>query len=157
MKVKWLHIVIVGVSLAAMIGLLSISRHRFMLMGDSPEWYVMVVAVLFLGVGIWAGLSAQRKVERDQARQISDAVGGGLDAGSPGELSDRELEVLVKISKGLTNQEIAKEMFVSVNTVKTHASNIFSKLNVSRRMQAVQRAEELGILTRTGEKGAVEG
>jgi len=61
-------------------------------------------------------------------------------------LSQRELEVLHLIAAGLTNQEIAQKLFISLNTVRTHTKNINSKLNVHNRTQAVARAKELGIL-----------
>ena len=52
-------------------------------------------------------------------------------------LTERELEVLLLISKGKTNQEIADELFIAVKTVKTHVSNLLSKLEVQDRTQAV--------------------
>ena len=61
-------------------------------------------------------------------------------------LSEREFEVLHLISTGLTNQEIAKRLFISLNTVRTHTKNINSKLNVHSRTQAVARAKERGLL-----------
>ncbi|MCB0012079.1 MAG: NACHT domain-containing protein [Anaerolineales bacterium] len=61
-------------------------------------------------------------------------------------LSDRELEVLALIGNGLTNQAIADELVIALSTVKKHVNNIFGKLNVSSRTQAVSRAQELGIL-----------
>lgn len=62
------------------------------------------------------------------------------------DLSERELEVLHLIASGLTNQEIAKKLFISLNTVRTHTKNINSKLEVHSRTQAVARAKELGII-----------
>jgi len=47
----------------------------------------------------------------------------------------------------MSNQEIGERLFVSTSTVKTHVSHIFSKLDASRRTQAVQRAKELGIIS----------
>lgn len=61
-------------------------------------------------------------------------------------LSSRELEVLRLIADGLTNQEIAERLVVSLNTVKTHVKNIFSRLEVSSRTQATAKARELGLL-----------
>ncbi len=61
-------------------------------------------------------------------------------------LSERELEVLHLIAAGLSNQQIAKELFISLNTVKTHVKNINSKLNVGNRTEATARARELGLL-----------
>ena len=61
-------------------------------------------------------------------------------------LSDRELEVLKLIAANFSNQEIADKLFVSINTVKTHAKNIHLKLEVNNRTKAVSRAKELGLL-----------
>ena len=61
-------------------------------------------------------------------------------------LSDREQEVVQLMERGKSNQEIADELFLSVGTVKWHTTNIFSKLMVSRRTEAIARARELGLL-----------
>jgi len=61
-------------------------------------------------------------------------------------LSERELEVLQLMAAGLSNQEIAQRLFISLNTVRTHTKNINTKLNVHSRTQAAARAKELGIL-----------
>lgn len=61
-------------------------------------------------------------------------------------LSSRELSVLQLIAQGCSNQEISERLFISLHTVKTHASHINSKLGVERRTQAVARAQELGLL-----------
>jgi LuxR family maltose regulon positive regulatory protein len=61
-------------------------------------------------------------------------------------LSERELEVLQLIAEGLTNREIAARLFLALNTVKSHSGNIYSKLGVHSRTQAVARARALGIL-----------
>jgi LuxR family maltose regulon positive regulatory protein len=61
-------------------------------------------------------------------------------------LSERELEILQLLAEGLTNPEIATRLFLSLNTVKVHARNIYGKLNVHNRTQAVARSQELGLL-----------
>jgi LuxR family maltose regulon positive regulatory protein len=61
-------------------------------------------------------------------------------------LSDRELEVLALVAQGLSNREIAERLFITVGTVKTHAHNIYGKLGVNRRTEAVARAQELGLV-----------
>ena len=61
-------------------------------------------------------------------------------------LSERELEVLRLMATGLKYQEIAEELVVSVNTVRHHTRNIYGKLNVNSRAQAIARAQDLGIL-----------
>jgi len=62
------------------------------------------------------------------------------------EISARELEVLQLMAKGFSNQEIANMLFVSVSTIKTHISNLFFKLEASRRTQAVEKAKNLGLI-----------
>ncbi len=61
-------------------------------------------------------------------------------------LSDRELEVLRLIADGLSNHEIADKLIIGLGTVKTHINNIFGKLDVKNRTQAVARARELNLL-----------
>ena len=61
-------------------------------------------------------------------------------------LSEREFEVLQLMAEGLSNQDIADQLCISLNTVKTHTSHIYQKLEVKRRTQAIQYAKILGIL-----------
>lgn len=67
-------------------------------------------------------------------------------AGLVESLTPREMEVLQLIAAGHSNQDIADRLFITVRTVKKHAGNIYGKLNVSRRTEAVARARELGLL-----------
>jgi LuxR family maltose regulon positive regulatory protein len=64
-------------------------------------------------------------------------------------LSERELEVLQHIAEGRTDREIADRLYLSLYTVKVHARNIYGKLGVNKRMQAVAKARELGVLPRS--------
>ncbi len=61
-------------------------------------------------------------------------------------LSKREFEILKLIADGLSNQQIAGRLFVSENTIKKHVSNIFTKLEVERRTQAIRKAQEMHII-----------
>ena len=62
-------------------------------------------------------------------------------------LSQREHEVLVKMAEGLSNQEIAKSLFLSESTIKSHVSSILFKLDAKRRTQAIQFAKERKIVS----------
>ena len=79
-------------------------------------------------------------LERDSARTRSPV--GGL----PEPLSERELEVLQLVAAGKSNRRIAQELYVSVGTVKTHLNNLYRKLRVRSRTQAVARARELNLI-----------
>jgi LuxR family maltose regulon positive regulatory protein len=72
-----------------------------------------------------------------------------IDGGLIEPLSEREIEVLQLINGGLTNQDIATRLFLSLHTVKAHNRNIYSKLNVHNRTQAIAKAKALGILKPT--------
>jgi ATP/maltotriose-dependent transcriptional regulator MalT len=61
-------------------------------------------------------------------------------------ITPRELEILEAMAAGLSNREIAERLFVSENTVKTHAARVFDKLSARRRTQAVQLAKEAGLI-----------
>lgn len=131
-----------GLSLAALIFVLKYFEYRLFVRDLSLEFYVGVVAVFFTVLGVWAGLRLTRK---KVVIASPDFVFDETALEKLG-ISKREKEVLDLIAIGLSNQEIADKLFVSLNTVKTHSSNLFQKLQVSRRTQAVQRAKELRLI-----------
>ncbi|MGW4856655.1 response regulator transcription factor, partial [Streptomyces sp. NPDC004288] len=62
------------------------------------------------------------------------------------ELSERERDVLERLARAMSTEDIAADLYVSVNTVKTHLKSVYRKLSVHRRNEAVRRARELGLL-----------
>jgi LuxR family maltose regulon positive regulatory protein len=88
-------------------------------------------------------LAAFSDAETEQSDATESQV---LEANLVEPLSDREIEVLHLIAEGLTNQEIAARLYLSLNTVKVHTRNIYGKLDAHNRTQAVTRARVLGIL-----------
>lgn len=135
-------ITLYSLALAALVFLLKFLEYRFIIRDLSLEFYFGIVAFLFTALGIWVGLKLTRKkiviagpdfiLNESELRRLG--------------ISKRELEVLELISLGLSNQQIADKLFVSLNTIKTHSSNLFLKLEVSRRTQAVQRGKELRLI-----------
>ena len=114
-----------------------------------PEGFVRVV--IDAGPGMTALLKAAIRDGRG-AEQAAALLGAGR--ASPGasaghvlvdELSSRELDVLRLLRSDLSGPEIAAELVVSLNTVRTHTKNIFMKLGVNSRRAAVRRADELGL------------
>jgi len=69
-------------------------------------------------------------------------------------LTPREIDVLILIANGMTNQQIARSLYLSKNTIKSHNNNIYRKLNVENRDQAVKKARKLGILAQTSRPGS---
>jgi LuxR family maltose regulon positive regulatory protein len=90
---------------------------------------------------------ANRLLEHFQGKQAAPASPtlGDQQAILEEALTDRELEVLRLLATSMTTTEIARKLYVAPSTVRTHIKNIYSKLAVSRRMEAVQRAKELGL------------
>lgn len=80
------------------------------------------------------------------ATRLIGYFAGGQRAAVPfGGLTDREREVLERLARGRSNTEIARELFISAKTVRNHVSNVFAKLQVSDRAQAIVRAREAGL------------
>jgi DNA-binding CsgD family transcriptional regulator len=135
-------VILYGLALAALVFVLKYFEYKLIIRDLSIEFYVGAVAILFTGLGIWAGLKLTRK------RVV--IVGSEFILNEPElqrlGISKREHEVLGLMALGLSNQQIADKLFVSLNTIKTHSSNLFLKLEVSRRTQAVQRGKELRLI-----------
>lgn len=146
------HTILYGVSLALLLFLLRWLELRLLIMDHALEVYIGAIAVIFTCLGIWLALKLSKpKVETVIVeKEIFINAGGGFDL-NEGEqnrlgLSKRELEVLQLMSEGLSNQEIAEKLFVSLSTVKTHSTKLFEKLDVKRRTQAVEKAKRLSLI-----------
>lgn len=134
-------------------------EYRFVMLNYSVEIYGTALAIIFIIVGVWAGRKlTDRKKEIIREEVIIEKPVYMKVAGTntsiptrnvtPEELglSKREVEILELMAQGFSNQEIAEKAFLSIHTVKTHASNLFVKLDVKRRTQAVSKAKELGVI-----------
>jgi DNA-binding NarL/FixJ family response regulator len=115
----------------------------FMLKDVPPEQLVTGIRAVASGDALLAP-SVTRRVVEEFVRRPPDSVRkppAELD-----ELTDRELEVLKQIARGLSNAEIAKELYVSETTVKTHVARVLMKLDLRDRVQAVVLAYESGLV-----------
>ncbi|MFM7485436.1 MAG: response regulator transcription factor [Cytophagales bacterium] len=137
-------VILYALALALLAWLLKWLQFQFFVRDISLEAYLGLLALFFTGLGIWAGLRLTRKkivtvtLGPEFVFNEAEMVRLGI--------SKREHEVLDLMAKGMGNQEIADKLFVSLNTVKTHTSNLFLKLEVSRRTQAIQKAKQLRLI-----------
>ncbi len=143
-KIVLLYGLVGGLLIAA----LKLVEYRFLVLEHSLEIYGGIIALIFSAVGIWLGLKLTRT--RTIVREVPVSVAGPFYRNESRQaelgITARELEILEAMAAGLSNREIGERLFVSENTVKTHAARLFDKLSAKRRTQAVQRAKEAGII-----------
>lgn len=123
---------------------------KFLVYRHSFEIYAGVIALIFTALGIWLALKLTRPKEKTvfvekHVMPSSEFTRNEAEC-TARNISKREIEVLELMASGHSNKEIADALFVSTNTVKTHATNIFEKLDAKRRTQAVEKAKQLGII-----------
>ena len=144
------HILLYGVIGGILIALLKFIEYKHFVQAYPAEMYGGLVALIFTAVGIYLGLKWTRPKEVVVVREVKVRDDGPftLNADKLAELgiTPREHEILGLIAQGLSNREIGEKLFVSENTVKTHSSRLFDKMSVNRRVQAVQKGRELGLI-----------
>lgn len=146
------EILIYGISMAVLLLVLKWLEAHFIVLNYRLELFVGGIAIVFTALGIWLALKLTKPkvetrivekeifIEQPTQSEINQAEIDKLG------ISKRELEVLSLMAAGLSNEEIAAKLFVSLNTIKTHTSNIFLKLDVKRRTQAAEKAKRLNII-----------
>lgn len=135
--------------MAALVFVLKWMQWKYLITDHSIDIYVGLIALFFTLLGIWvASQLAKPRIE-------TVIVEKEVYIGSPEEfvlneaelkklnLTTREYEVLQQLSKGLSNAEIGEQLFLSLSTVKTHVSNLFFKMDVKNRTQAIEKAKRL--------------
>ena len=144
--------ILYSISLAFLLFLLKWLELRFIIFDHSFEIYIGLIAVIFTALGIWLALKLSKPkietvvVEKEVYVNRNEKFVLDTSLVSQLELSKRELEILSLLAQGHSNQEIATKLFVSLSTVKTHIQNLFEKLDVKRRIQAVEKAKRLNLI-----------
>ena len=138
-KTIWIY----GASIAAVAILLLTTKYFFAVELIPSPVYIAIIAILFTALGIWLGKKVSGQEGR-KSRKIgfirNEYVIKSL------RISERELEVLKQLGLGRSNQEIANELHLSINDVKTDVSNLFQKLEVNRRSLAVKKGRSLNLI-----------
>jgi LuxR family maltose regulon positive regulatory protein len=119
-----------------------------------PEGYVRTLVDEGRPMAVLLAAAAKRRIVPNYVRRLLTAFGDTEDTTTTTQvlierLSERELDVLRMLATDLAGPEIARQLIVSLNTVRTHTKNIYVKLGVNNRRAAVRRAEELDLLSRT--------
>lgn len=149
-------VLLYGILGGVLIAALKLVEYRFLVIEHSLEIYGGIVALIFSALGIWLGLKLTKTRETVVVREVPVHIEVPVPVGGPFQrdelrreqlgITPRELEILEVMAAGLSNREIAERLFVSENTVKTHAARLFEKLSAKRRTQAVQHAKEAGLI-----------
>lgn len=145
------HIILYGFLLAALVLILKWVQWKFLIVDNAIDIYIGLIALFFTGLGIWGATQlynpktetvivekeifitpSEFSVDENQLRELG--------------LTNREYEVLQLLGKGYSNAQIAEALFLSLSTIKTHVSNLYLKLDVKSRTQALDKAKKLRII-----------
>ncbi len=153
---KYKSILLYAVSLVVILIALQVLQYKLLLVNQAYELYILCIAIIFTGLGIWLALKLMKPKTEIKTMVVEKHV--LVKEFSEAELqkiekqiqqlgiSSREMEILQLMAQGLSNQEIADRIFLSLATVKTHSSKLFEKLDVKRRTQAIEKARQLNII-----------
>lgn len=145
------HIILYGLTLAILVFALKWLQWKFLIVDNAIDIYVGLVAIFFTALGVWVATQLSKPKEQTLILEkevfvpqpedftINEAELQKLN------LSSREYEVLQLLTKGQSNAEIAETLFLSLSTIKTHVSNIYLKMDVKSRTQAMGKAKRLKI------------
>lgn len=114
-------------------------EYRFLVRAFSWQVYVGLIGVAFAAGGVWIGWKLAARA-RPETFARNDAALASLG------LTGQEVKVLERLAAGRSNKEIARDLGLSPNTVKTHVANLYAKLEVSRRTQAIGKARDLALI-----------
>lgn len=143
-----------AIAMALLMLVLRWLEFRFLVLSHQYEIYIGIIAFLFLIFGIWIANKIIEPKIKTVVIEKEIYVSGTEFILNKKELTERkiskrELEVLTLMAQGLSNQEIAERLFVSLNTIKTHSAKLFEKLEVKRRTQAIETAKKLQLMPTT--------
>lgn len=145
------HIILYGLTLAILVFALKWLQWKFLIVDNAIDIYVGLVVIFFTALGVWVATQLSKPKEQTLILEkevfvpqpedftINEAELQKLN------LSSREYEVLQLLTKGQSNAEIAETLFLSLSTIKTHVSNIYLKMDVKSRTQAMGKAKRLKI------------
>ena len=132
-------VILYALALALAAAALQWLEYRYFVRSFSTEIYIVLIAVGFAALGLWAG----RKLTPRPSNGIFERNQAAIRSLG---LTDRECEILERLASGRSNKELARELGISPNTVKTHIARVYEKLEVQRRVQAIEKARWLALI-----------
>lgn len=146
------HIILYGLTLAVLVFALKWLQWKFLIVDNAIDIYIGLVAIFFTVLGVWVATQLSKPkvetviVEKEVfVPQPEDFTINETEL-KKFNFSSREYEVLQLLTKGHSNAEIAETLFLSLSTIKTHVSNLYLKMDVKSRTQAIEKAKRLKII-----------
>jgi DNA-binding CsgD family transcriptional regulator len=128
-----------ALALAVGAALLDWLQYRYLARASSTEIYIALLAIGFIALGAWAGRKLTPRTAAAEFRRNDVAIRSLR-------LTARECEILALLASGQSNKEMARALAISPNTVKTHIARVYEKLEVERRVQAIEKARWLALI-----------
>ena len=114
-------------------------EYRYFIRSFSTEIYIVLIAIGFAALGLWAGRKLTARPSRGPFERNQAAIRFlGL--------TSRECDILDRLASGRSNKELARDLGISPNTVKTHVARVYEKLDVQKRVQAIEKARDLSLI-----------
>lgn len=139
-----------GLMILCLLILFKLAEINFIKGDVKLEIIVAIAAMVFFFIGLYFNQKQQSvfSIKQEPANKVKQetTLSPDYEQIKRFALTQREHDVLIKMAEGCSNQEIATALFLSESTIKTHVSNILFKMDVKRRIQAIQLAKELKIV-----------
>lgn len=146
------HFILYALIMGVLVFVLKWLQWKYLVTDYSLDIYIGLIALIFTGLGVWGATQLTRTkvmtVIIEKEIYVSQSGNPTINEAELKKLAltTREYEVLQLLTKGCSNAEIAEKLFLSLSTVKTHASNLFVKMDVKNRTQAIEKANRLKLI-----------
>jgi len=136
----WRTILLYAAALAVAAFALDWLEYRYFAHAFSTEIYIAILAVGFVALGVWAGVKLTPRASAPASFARNEAAIRSLGLSPPAG------EILEALASGESNKELARRLGISPNTVKTHLARVYEKLEVQKRVQAIEKARFLALI-----------
>lgn len=139
-------VLLYGAALAVLVFALKWLQWKFLIIDNAIDIYIGLVAVFFTVLGIWVATQVMKPKVQTVIKEVPGPLAVNEAELKKLNLSSREYEVLQLLARGYSNARMAENLFLSLSTIKTHVSNLYLKMDVKSRTQALEKAKRLRII-----------